>query len=110
MEPLETMGNRSQNDPSGRVVLTHSTHLPGLIDLLKKLAVHPQVQTLTPAVIGRARSNAPKFRLKVSVPIPGGFKLIARKGKSVQEVFAITTLEKAELQAAVDALLERYRP
>lgn len=103
------MSNRSHNESSGRVVLTHSTYLPGLVNLLKKLAQHPQVTTLTPAVIGRARSNASTFRLKVSVSIAGGFKLIARKGKSVQEVFAITTLTQAELQAAVDALIQRSR-
>ena len=105
------MTQSSPDDPSGqsagRVVLTHSTHLPGLIAILKKLAEHPQVQTLTPAVIGRARSNAPKFRLRVSVPTPGGFKLIARKGKSVKEVFAITTMAQAERQAAGDALIVR---
>ncbi|MEL6135891.1 MAG: DUF2103 domain-containing protein [Cyanobacteria bacterium J06626_23] len=104
------MGNRSSHGSSGRVVLTHSTHLPGLIALLHKLAEHPQVTTLTPAVIGRARSNATQFRLKASVPIPGGHKLIARKGKSVQEVFAITTLDKADLQAVIDGLIARYRP
>ena len=100
----------SDRQPYGRVVLTHSTHIPGLVALLKKLAEHPQVSTLTPAVIGRARSNAPQFRLRVSVPISGGFKLIARKGKSVQEVFAITTLEQTELQQAITALIARYRP
>ncbi len=104
------MSTSASDESSGRVVLTHSTHLPGLINILQKLVAHPQVSTLTPAVIGRARSNAPKFRLRVSVPTPGGFKLIARKGKSVQEVFAITTLTQAELQAAIDALIQRYRP
>jgi hypothetical protein len=89
----------------GRVVLTHSTHIPGLIALLEKLAKHPQITTLTPAVICTGRSHAPHLRLKVSVSIRGGYKLIARKGKSVQEVFALTSLSQAELEAKIHQIL-----
>ncbi|MEO0433022.1 MAG: DUF2103 domain-containing protein [Cyanobacteria bacterium J06656_5] len=89
----------------GRVVLNHSTHVPGLIAILHKLSVHPKIKTLTPAVISRGRSNAPTLRLKISVPIRGGFKLIARKGKSVQEVFVITDLTAEELAEAIGAVL-----
>ncbi len=89
----------------GRLVRNHSTHLPGLIAILERLCHKPGVETLTPAVIGRARSHAPKFRLKVSVPIQGGFKLIARQGKSFQEVFVTTHLNKADLEAAIQASL-----
>jgi hypothetical protein len=85
----------------GRVVITHSTYIPGLIDLLEKLAIHPEIQTITPAVISRAKANSPQFRLKVSVPITGGHKLIARKSKSAQEVFVITQWTKAELEGAI---------
>ena len=91
--------------PQGRVVLNHSTHVPGLIAILHKLAAHPHIKTLTPAVISRGRSNAPKLRLKISVPIRGGFKLIARKGKSVQEVFVITDLSAEQLVAAIEAVM-----
>lgn len=92
-------------DSRGRVVLNHSTHIPGLIAILHKLSVHPQIKTLTPAVISRGRSNAPKLRLKVSVPIRGGFKLIARKGTSVQEVFVITDLSEEQLTIAIAAVV-----
>ncbi|MEM8614864.1 MAG: DUF2103 domain-containing protein [Cyanobacteria bacterium P01_H01_bin.105] len=94
-----------RKEPVGRVVLNHSTHVPGLIAILHKLSIHPHIKTLTPAVISRARSNAPKFRLKVSVPILGGFKLIARKGKSIQEVFVITDLNAEQLTAAIEAAM-----
>lgn len=93
----------------GRVVLTHSTHIPGLIPILEKLAQHPQVKTLTPAVIGPVRSHSPKLQLRVSVPIQGGFKLIARKGKTAQEVFAITGLSQAQLKAEITTLLKSNR-
>lgn len=96
----------SQKKPEkGRVVITHSTYIPGLIDLLQKLANYTGVQTVTPAVISRAKSNSPHLRLKVSVPIRGGYKLIARKGKSAQEVFVITRRTKGELERAIAQIL-----
>ena len=39
----------------GRVVITHSTYLEGLIPLLKQLAKDPQVVTVTPAVFSREK-------------------------------------------------------
>lgn len=89
----------------GRVVVTHSTYIPGLINLLEKLATYPEIQTITPAVISRVKSNSPKMRLKVSVPITGGHKLIARQRKSAQEVFVITQWTRAELEQAIAHIL-----
>ena len=88
-----------------RLVITHSTYIPGLIKLLEKLALCPEIQTLTPAVISHAKSNSPRLRLKVSVPITGGHKLIARRAKSAQEVFVITQWSKAELEGAIAQIL-----
>lgn len=85
----------------GRLVLTHSTYLPGLVDILKRLVLQPGIQTVTPAVIGRARSHAPQFKLRISVPTRGGYKLIARQGKSFQEVFVITDLSQPDLEQAI---------
>ncbi|WP_416672478.1 DUF2103 domain-containing protein [Egbenema bharatensis] len=90
----------------GRVVWNHSTHLPGLIPILEQLTRIDGIQTITPAVIGRARSNAPKMQIKVSVPVRGGFKLIARKGKTFQEVFVITSLSQEELTDAIHQTLK----
>ncbi|NJN31192.1 MAG: metal-binding protein [Synechococcales cyanobacterium RM1_1_8] len=89
----------------GRLVRNHSTNLQGLLPVLDRLRHHPGIATLTPAVIGRARSHAPQFRLKVSVPTQGGFKLIARQGKTFQEVFVTTHLERADLERAIAACL-----
>lgn len=86
-------------------MITHSTYIPGLIALLDKLATYPQIQTITPAVISPVKSSSPSFKLRVSVPIIGGYKLIARLGKSAQEVFVITQLSQAELEAAIAQLL-----
>jgi len=87
-------------------VITHSTYIPGLIPLLDKLSENPNIQTITPAVISRVKSNAPKMRLKVSVPITGGHKLIARQRKSAQEVFVITPMSKEELEKAIAQIMK----
>lgn len=69
----------------------------------------PQIQTVTPGRLSRVRSHAPKLRLKVSVPIRGGYKLIARKGKSAQEVFIVTDLEQTQLEDAIGQIIQSSR-
>ena len=91
--------------PKGRIVWNHSTHLPGLIPILERLTLIDGIQTITPAVIGKTRSSIPTLQIKVSVPVRGGFKLIARKGKTFQEVFIITTLAKEELEGAIGQVM-----
>ncbi len=89
----------------GRLVITHSTYLEGLIPLLQRLAAQPGVDTVTPAVISRVRGRSEGLRLRVSTPITGGYKVMARRGGSVQEVFVITRWSREELQAHLDQLL-----
>lgn len=91
----------------GRLVLNHSTHIPGLIPLLERLARYPEVQTITPGVIASVRSHSPQLKLKVSVPIRGGYKVIARRGKTVQEVFVLATMEQNQLEAAIAEILSK---
>jgi hypothetical protein len=93
-------------NPGGRLVLNHSTHIPGLIPILEKLVQRPGIQTITPGVIGSVRAHSPKLKLKVSVPLRGGFKAIARQGKTVQEVFVVTTLSQEQLEGAIADLLD----
>jgi hypothetical protein len=95
------------NPKLGRLVWNHSTHLPGLIPILERLLNYTAIQTITPAVIGRAKSHSPQMQLKVSVAIRGGFKVIARCGKSFQEVFILTILSKDELEEAIAKALKR---
>lgn len=82
----------------GRLVITHSTYVEGLIPLLQRLVRHPRIETITPAVIARVRGRAPELRLRVSAPITGGWKLLARRGSSAQEVFVVTDLDAQELE------------
>jgi len=90
----------------GRIVWNHSTHLPGLIPILERLTLVDGIQTITPAVIGKTRSNLPTLQIKISVPVRGGFKLIARKGKTFQEVFVVTALSQEELQGAIGQVMK----
>jgi hypothetical protein len=90
----------------GRVVITHSTYLDGLIPLLRRLAAEEGIDTVTPAVISRVRGRSPGLRLRVSAPIRGGFKLVARRGGSAQEVFVVTAWSRERLQNTVDQLAD----
>ncbi len=92
--------------PGGRLVLNHSTHLSGLIPILERLTHQVGIQTITPGVIGSARAHAPTMVLKISVPIRGGFKVIARKGKTVQEVFILTILVQEQLEAVIAQVIK----
>lgn len=92
---------------NARLVLNHSTHIPGLIRILETLTKCDGIQTITPGVIGRVKGHAPRMQLRVSVPIRGGFKVIARQGKTVQEVFILTILSQEQLEEAILAALKK---
>ena len=85
----------------GRVVITHSTYVDGLIPWLKALALETDIQTITPAVISRVRGRSPVLKLRISTPIHGGYKLVARKGSLAQEVFVVTSMSQPALEQAV---------
>ena len=93
----------SKNKP-GRLVLTHSTHLPGLIPLLTRLADEPGIKTVTPGRLARVRGQTSPLKIKVTVPVSGGFKLQARVQSNVQEVFVVTDLSAEALTAVIDGL------
>ena len=86
----------------GRVVLNHSTHIKGLIPILKKLALNKRVRIVTPAIISRARGSSANLVIRISVKTINGYKAIARKGKTAQEVFISTDLSKDELKKLLD--------
>ena len=86
----------------GRLVSNHSTNIEGLIPLLKKLALNINIKTITPGVISIARGRSSKFTIRLSVKTINGYKAIARKGKTAQEVFISTDLSKDELKQIID--------
>ncbi|YAI82585.1 MAG: DUF2103 domain-containing protein [cyanobacterium endosymbiont of Rhopalodia sterrenbergii] len=90
----------------GRLVWNHSTHLQGLIPILEKLINCTGIVTVTPGVIGCSKSSYPYLKLRISVPVRGGYKVIARQGKTVQEVFIVTKLSRQELETAINTVLK----
>ncbi|MFN6567479.1 metal-binding protein [Nostoc minutum NIES-26] len=96
---VDSLSTAARKD--GRLVWNHSTHLSGLIPILERLCQQDGIQTVTPGVIGRVKGHCPKMQLRVSVPIRGGYKVIARQGKTVQEVFILTTLDRDKFQDAI---------
>ena len=86
----------------GRLVLNHSTNLEGLIPILRKLALDINIKTVTPAVISRVKGKSSKLIIRLSVKTINGYKAIARKGTTAQEVFISTDLSKADLKQIID--------
>ena len=86
----------------GRLVSNHSTNIEGLIPILQKLALSKNVKTVTPAVISRVRGRSSKLTIRLSVKTINGYKAIARKGKTAQEVFISTDLSKEELKEMLE--------
>ena len=91
-----------QKSKLGRLVLNHSTNIEGLIPILQKLALDINIKTITPAAISRARGRSSKLIIRLSVKTINGYKAIARKGKTTQEVFISTDLSKDELKQIID--------
>jgi hypothetical protein len=85
----------------GRLVLNHSTNIEGLIPILKKLALSKNIKTITPAAISRVRGRSSKLIIRLSVKTINGFKAIARRGQTAQEVFISTDLSKDELKKII---------
>ena len=86
----------------GRLVLNHSSNIEGLIPILKKLALNINIRTVTPAIISRVKGRSPKLIIRLSTKTICGYKAIARKGKTAQEVFISTDLSKDELKKIID--------
>ena len=86
----------------GRLVLNHSSNIEGLIPIMQKLANNLDIKTITPAVISRVRGRSSKLTIRLSVKTINGFKAIARRGKTAQEVFISTDLSKDELKEIID--------
>ena len=82
----------------GRLVLNHSSNIEGLIPILQKLALNTNIKTITPAAISRVRGRTPKLIIRLSVKTINGYKAIARKGRTAQEIFISTDLNRDKLK------------
>jgi len=86
----------------GRIVQNHSTHIEGLIKWLKRIAERSEIKTVTPASLAKTNGRGENLVLKVTVKTNDGYKLLARKGKLVQEVFLVTRLDESEIIELVE--------
>tara|TARA_Y100001968_G_scaffold276360_1_gene270598 strand:- start:699 stop:1001 length:303 start_codon:yes stop_codon:yes gene_type:complete len=86
----------------GRLVQNHSTNIEGLITWLKKIAENQYIKTVTPASISKTKGKGENLILKVTVKTNEGFKLLARKGKLVQEVFLVTSLDEKGIKEVIE--------
>ena len=99
----------TQPCPMARLVLNHSTHCEGLIPVLRRLASLLPEGSVIPARISVARAAADRS-LRLHVSGPGGgrdsFRLLAKRGTVVQEVFIRTPLEIEEVRLITAAAVE----
>ena len=86
----------------GRLVQNHSTHIEGLIKWLKRIAEIDDIKTVTPASLSKTKGRGEKLIIKVTRKTNEGFKLLARKGTLVQEVFIVTTLEEKRIKELIE--------
>ena len=86
----------------GRLVQNHSTNIEGLIKWLKRIADLEEIKTVTPASLSKTNGRGEKLVIKVTIKTNEGFKLLARKGKLVQEVFLVTSLDEKEIKAIIE--------
>ena len=90
-----------------RLVLTHGSYCEELLPILRVLQDNTtDIRRIVPGRISRTKSHAPHFRLHVSLEVNGGFKAVARKGSTAQDVFFSTSLPKEDLVNSIDLVLE----
>jgi hypothetical protein len=102
--------------PVARLVLNHSTHADDLIATLRGARGALGAAGVTTVVPGRvtrtAGGRAETLSLTVTVALPhgGGFKALARRGATLQEVFFTCPALSAEaLQALLNDVLARAK-
>ena len=71
--------------------------MPWLLELSKAECI----QTITPGVIKKTKGRSEYLTIKVSTSIKGGYKLLARKGSTVQEVFVVTKVTEENLSLMI---------
>ena len=86
----------------GRLVQNHSTNIKGLIKWLKRISAKNEIKTVTPASLSKTNGRGEKLALKVTIKTNEGYKLLARKGKLVQEVFLVTSLDEGEITEIIE--------
>ena len=69
---------------------------------MKKIAERDEIKTVTPASLSKTNGKGENLVLKVTVKTNEGYKLLARKGKLVQEVFLVTSLSESGIREIIE--------
>jgi hypothetical protein len=91
----------------GKLKIEHSI-IDGVRDMLTRLLADNSatIRAVIPGVIRPVRDARGKVRVHVTVPVPNGWKAIALSGGARQELFISTTLDKPQLERALERALE----
>ena len=89
----------------GKLKIEHSI-IDGVRELLERLlAANPRIRSIIPGVIRPVRDAKGKVQVRITVPVTNGWKAIALSAGARQELFISTTLDKEELERAIEEAL-----
>ncbi len=89
----------------GKLKVEHSI-IDGVRDLLERLlADNSEIRSVIPGVIRRVRDARGTVRVHLTVPTANGWKAIALSAGARQELFLSTTLDKQQLEKAIERAL-----
>ena len=92
----------------GKLKIEHSI-IDGVRDLLTTLLQENSnaIRAVIPGVIRPVRDARGPVKVRVTVPVPNGWKAIALSAGARQELFISTDLSREELEKKLDELLTR---
>ncbi len=89
----------------GKLKVEHSI-IGGVREVLERLlADNAEVRAVIPGVIRPVRDAKGQVRVRVTVPTTNGWKAIALSSGARQELFISTTLDREQLEKAIERAL-----
>ena len=86
----------------GKLKIEHSI-IDGVREMLERLlASNDQIRSVIPGVIRPVRDAKGRIQVRITVPVTNGWKAIALSAGARQELFISTTLDKGELERALE--------
>jgi hypothetical protein len=110
---LSPSGVAGAGSKGARLVLNHSTHCEGLLPVLSHLSRALPDGCIVPSHIARCRAasfRGFRLRLQPSLTSSGGYRLLARRGTTVQEVVVSTSADRTALSIAVHLAAHEVHP
>ena len=110
-------GAAAAQEPGGRTIHTHSSYVPGLKDLCRRLEKLAEVKVVHPGAISSVSAHAEAFEMKLQRADEGvesqKFKFAARTGHQVQELTIVLksglTLDDDAVRSLVDNAMQQPR-